>query len=233
MNCSQIKSFVSLSVFCGSLMAHDVITTKLTFSRDISRIFAARCVACHGTGSSIPLVTYEDARPWAVAIKEQVLSRAMPPWGAVKGFGQLMPDPSLTQEELMIVAAWVIGGAPKGDPTQLPKPKPAAISAPPTVLEAAEVLTVATRTTLHSALVITGLRPLTKDKVNSARITATLPNGRVEPLVWLYRYSPQADGSFRFRDSIRLPEHTVVESSAPLRFALLSAAKLKGSLPAP
>ena len=225
MNCNRIKSVVFMSVFCGSLMAHDVITTKLTFSRDISRIFASRCVACHSAGSSIPLVTYEDTRPWAVAIKEQVLSRAMPPWGAVKGFGQLTPDPSLTQEELMIIAAWVIGGAPKGDPAQLPKSKPAAVSALPTTPETAEVLTVATRTTLRTALVLSGLRPITDKMVNSARITATLPNGRVEPLVWLYRYSPHGDGSFRFRDSIRLPERTVIESSAPLRFALLSSGR--------
>src|SRR3954470_19871427 len=103
------------------LAAHDVITTKLTFSRDIYRVFASRCLTCHGTGSSIPLTTYEEVRPWAVSIKEQVLSRSMPPWGAVKGFGDLSPDHGLSQEEIMIIAAWVIGGAPQGNPALLPK----------------------------------------------------------------------------------------------------------------
>ncbi len=104
-----------------TLQAHDTITTKLTFTRDVSRIFARRCLACHGATASIPLVTYEQARPWAVGIKEQVLSRQMPPWGAVKGFGNLSPDNGLSQEEILLIAAWVVGGAPKGNPSLLPE----------------------------------------------------------------------------------------------------------------
>src|SRR3954449_13223643 len=107
--------------FAVPFQAHDVITTNLTFARDVSRIFASHCTSCHGSGTNIPLTTYEEARPWAVSIKEQVLSRAMPPWGAVKGFGDLSPDHGLSQEEIMIIAAWVIGGAPQGNPALLPK----------------------------------------------------------------------------------------------------------------
>src|SRR5437762_13592207 len=96
------------------LFAHDIITTKLTYTRDIAPIFSKHCVSCHASGSSIPLTSYEEVRPWAVAIKEQVLSRSMPPWGAVKGFGDLAPDDSLSQEEITIIAAWVVGSAPPG-----------------------------------------------------------------------------------------------------------------------
>ncbi|HEY7306958.1 MAG TPA: cytochrome c, partial [Bryobacteraceae bacterium] len=110
--------------WAASGVAHDIITTNLTYTRDISRILARRCVACHGEAASIPLTRYEEVRPWAVAIKEQVLSRAMPPWGAVKGFGDLEPDHALSQEEIMIIAAWVIGGAPQGDPALAPKTGP-------------------------------------------------------------------------------------------------------------
>ena len=80
---------------------------------------ALRVVPCRN--ASIPLVSYETVRPWAVAIKEQVLSRAMPPWGAAKGFGDLSPDGALSQEEILIISAWVVGGAPEGDPATLPK----------------------------------------------------------------------------------------------------------------
>ncbi|HWD97580.1 MAG TPA: hypothetical protein VG345_01025, partial [Bryobacteraceae bacterium] len=114
-----------LALVCGlfatPLLAHDVITTKLTWSRDISRVFARRCLECHGAKASIPLTTYEQARPWAVDIKEQVLGRAMPPWGAVKGFGDLAPDNALSQEEMLMIAAWVVGGAPEGDAAFAPK----------------------------------------------------------------------------------------------------------------
>ena len=48
----------------------------------------------------------------------------MPPWGAVKGFRDLAPDGALTEPEIQIVAAWVVGGAPEGDSALLPLGKP-------------------------------------------------------------------------------------------------------------
>ena len=40
-----------------------------------------------------------------VAIKNAVLSRRMPPWGAVKGFGEFRNDHGLTQEQVELVSA--------------------------------------------------------------------------------------------------------------------------------
>src|SRR6187455_1133471 len=91
--------------------AHDVITTKLTWNREISRIFTARCMSCHHTkGRAFSMTTYAEARPWAVAIKEEVLARRMPPWGAIKGFGEFRNDQGLTQEQIELITAWVEGG---------------------------------------------------------------------------------------------------------------------------
>jgi hypothetical protein len=200
------------------LTAHDISTTNLTDTRDLSRIFARRCVSCHGPGSSVPLTSYEETRPWAVDIKEQVLSRSMPPWGAVKGFGNLLSDHALTQEEIIIITAWVVGGAPKGDPALLPKQQPKAPAPPMTPLR--DAITIATRTTLHEPIMALGLRPLPDKPVSSARITAQLPDGRIQPLVWLYRFDPKWNRVFRFREPVQLPPGTIVESSEPLRFAL-------------
>ena len=81
-----------------------------------------RCISCHREGgSSFPLTTYEQARPWAKAIKEEALERRMPPFGAVKGFGDLRDDLSLTQEQLELLSDWVEGGAPEGEARLLPK----------------------------------------------------------------------------------------------------------------
>jgi hypothetical protein len=211
--------FISLAFLASlALLAHDLITTNLTYTRDVSRIFARRCVSCHGVGASIPLTTYEEARPWAVAIKEQVLSRSMPPWGAVKGFGNLAKDGALNQEELMIIAAWVIGGAPKGDPSLLPKDPPPVKSAdePSTT----DGLVIDTRGSVTRPLRAVGLRTISPGKVDSARITARLPDGRIEPLVWLYRYDAKYRSAFYFKDSIELPAGSTIESSTPLQFAL-------------
>lgn len=96
--------------------AHDPITTRVTFSREIRAILAAHCTVCHARGGSapMPLVTYEDVRPWARAIKEQALTRRMPKWHAARGFGAFADDPTLTPFEIALVVAWVDGGVPRG-----------------------------------------------------------------------------------------------------------------------
>jgi len=51
-----------------------------TFAKDVAPIFQEKCQACHRPGSMAPmsLLTYQDARPWARAIRTQVASRTMP-----------------------------------------------------------------------------------------------------------------------------------------------------------
>jgi hypothetical protein len=146
----------------------------------------------------------------------------MPPWGAVKGFGDLSPDPGLTQEELLLIAAWVVGGAPKGDPAFLPSLKSLRSSQPHTATAPLrDALVVSSRVQLKSKLAIAAVRPMSDDPVESARITAALPDGRVLPLVWLFHYDPKWKRTFQFRSEIVLPAGSVVQASAPLPFALL------------
>ena len=42
------------------------------------------------------LMSYQVARPWAKAIKEEVLERRMPPFAAIKGFGVVKDEDALT-----------------------------------------------------------------------------------------------------------------------------------------
>src|SRR5580692_3109009 len=114
--------FVLIFASLALVQAHDVITTRITFSKEISRLINKRCATCHHEGgSAFSLMTYEEARPWAKAIKEEALERRMPPWEAVKGFGEFRDDRGLTQEELETISSWVEGGAPEGDPKYLPR----------------------------------------------------------------------------------------------------------------
>ena len=116
----------------GPLLAHDVITTRITWAREISRIVQHRCASCHRPGASAPvsLLTYDDARPWARAIAEEVLERRMPPWNPVKGFGEFKHEAGLNQEEIGLIADWVEGGAPFGEERYLP-PNPVLVKASP------------------------------------------------------------------------------------------------------
>src|SRR5258708_4772749 len=142
---------VAVLATAAPVSAHDAVTTKITWSREVSRIVYARCLTCHlESGRAFSLSTYAEARPWAVAIKEEVLMRRMPPWNAVKGFGRFKNDLGLTQEELSLIADWVEGGAPEGDPMLMPV-RPAAVAAskfPPAPANAFSVTSI-THTKVH------------------------------------------------------------------------------------
>ena len=112
-----------LTLVCVGLPAwgHDIITTPITFDREIARIVYSRCASCHHPGgSAFSLMTYKEARPWAEAVKEEVLARRMPPWGAVKGFGDFRNDQALTPEQLEVITSWADGGVPEGEEKDLP-----------------------------------------------------------------------------------------------------------------
>jgi hypothetical protein len=104
--------------------SHEPITTNVKFNKEVIRIFQRSCLGCHGEKSltGIQLATYEQARPWAKAIKEEVLEKRMPPYQAVKGFGRFHTDYTLAQREIDLIVSWVEGGAPKGDDKDLPRP---------------------------------------------------------------------------------------------------------------
>ena len=93
-----------------------------TFTKDIAPIFFDNCVSCHRPNHLAPmsLMTYEDSRPWARAVKMKVESREMPPWGAAAGHQTYANDASLSTEEISTIAAWVDGGTPKGNDADLP-----------------------------------------------------------------------------------------------------------------
>jgi len=99
-----------------------------TFSKDVAPIFQAKCQSCHEPGSIAPmsLRTYVEARPWARSIRARVAERQMPPWHINRNVGiqQFKNDMSLSDEQLATVVAWVDGGAPEGNPADMPPDKP-------------------------------------------------------------------------------------------------------------
>ena len=103
---------------------------EVTFARDIAPILQRSCQECHRPASVAPmsLLTYEEVRPWARAIKTRTALRnkrgAMPPWFIEKDIGiqQYKNDPSLTEEEIGKIAVWADNGAPLGNPGDLPPP---------------------------------------------------------------------------------------------------------------
>src|SRR6476646_189854 len=104
---------------CMSLAAQ---ASAPSFTKDIAPILQARCQTCHRSGEAAPfsLLTYEQARPWAKAIKSAVLQKKMPPWFADPAFGKFSNTPLLAQKDVDALVAWVDAGAPAGDRKDLP-----------------------------------------------------------------------------------------------------------------
>src|SRR3954471_8546285 len=73
-----------------------------TCTKDVAPIFNKSCVECHRPTMFAPmsLTTFEDARPWARSIKQRVVARVMPPWGADPAHGTFKNDPRLTEKEI-------------------------------------------------------------------------------------------------------------------------------------
>ena len=199
--------------------AHEPITTKLTWTQEISRIIYKRCASCHHEGgTAFSLTTYDEARPWAKAIREEVLERRMPPWGAVEGVGAFRDDPSLTALEIEMLVGWVEGGAPEGDAVYLPpapafgtEAKSASSAKPRLIVEAGVPLT------LREAVAAVAITPRDTPEGSSMEVTAYKPDGEVEHLIWLRHYREEWNRAYWFRDPVRLPAGTriAVDAIAP------------------
>jgi hypothetical protein len=100
------------------------VPSSVTFNKDVLPVMQKRCQTCHRPGEVAPMsfLTYQEARPWAKAIREAVLTRKMPPWFADPHYGKFANDRSLSQPEIDTLVSWVDGGAKEGDPKDAPAP---------------------------------------------------------------------------------------------------------------
>ncbi len=182
-----------------ALLAHDPITTKITWSVEISRLVNRHCIGCHATGSSVDLSNYQAARPWAKAIRNQVLDRHMPPWGAVKGFGDFRNDPSLTPLEMEMINQWVEGGSPEGDAAFLSN------AATTNIAKAQTFRWMPLGAIIVHNLAITAIRP-----AGPTEVSAYLPDGTVQHLIWIRERQPNYKRIYIYREPIALPAGTKI-----------------------
>ena len=155
----------------------------------------------------MPLVTYEQARPWAKAIRDEVLARRMPKWHAARGYGEFANDPSLSPFEVALIAAWAEGGAPKTLPraggvanTSIPQlpARPTVPSQGPT----REITLPCGDQPLTGRLV--AIRPMLT-KGSDALIEARPAGKGREIVAWIRGFDPDFTTSYQLRTPIDLP----------------------------
>lgn len=132
---SNMKAFTraltlgAFTAICGTAMAAETAGAPgpVTFTKDIAPILQAKCQDCHRAGgmAPMPLITYQESRPWAKSIRERVVTRQMPPWFIDKtvGIQHFANDVSLSDQQIAMIARWVDSGAPMGNPKDMPAPK--------------------------------------------------------------------------------------------------------------
>ena len=96
-----------------------------TFCKDVLPILQDHCQSCHRAGevAPMPLMTYEQTRPWAASMAHAVETRMMPPWFADPRYGHFANDVSLSSQQIATISAWAAGGAPAGDERDAPLPR--------------------------------------------------------------------------------------------------------------
>ena len=123
----NLFSFLMLFLVVTAISVPAVAQEQITFTKHVAPILQERCQVCHRSGMIAPmsLVTYEETRPFARAIKQQVVARDMPPWHMDKNVGiqHFSNDNSLSDKEIETIARWVDGGAVQGNPADMPAPR--------------------------------------------------------------------------------------------------------------
>jgi tetratricopeptide (TPR) repeat protein len=116
----------------------------VTFNGDIAPILFDYCASCHRpiddaaplpaarsgsvadpicvAGAPFSVLDYDSVRRNARAIASAVQRRAMPPWLPEPGYGVFAGERRLRDDQIALIAKWVEGGAPEGNPADAPKP---------------------------------------------------------------------------------------------------------------
>jgi Flp pilus assembly protein TadD len=116
----------------------------VTFNREIAPILFENCASCHRpiddaaarvaatsgsaddpicvAGAPFSVLDYDSVRRHARAIGSAVQRRAMPPWLPESGHGVFANERRLRDDQIALIAKWVEGGAPEGNPADAPKP---------------------------------------------------------------------------------------------------------------
>jgi hypothetical protein len=123
----NIENVASISITAMAIVCLPAVlaASPPTFYHDVEPILQHRCQSCHRAGEigPMPLLTFQETRPWAKAIRDSVRQRKMPPWFADEGHLKLLNDRHLSDSEIATLIAWADAGAPAGDVRSASQPK--------------------------------------------------------------------------------------------------------------
>lgn len=104
----------------------------VTYHGHVRAVLERHCVSCHQPGNigPFPMTDYAEAHALRESIAFVMEDGSMPPWMPADGCAEYQGQPTITDDDVALVRAWVDGGAPEGDPDDYQAPPPV----PPTGL---------------------------------------------------------------------------------------------------
>jgi tetratricopeptide (TPR) repeat protein/mono/diheme cytochrome c family protein len=101
------------------------VETPVTFAHDVAPILYSHCVSCHRPEGPAPfsLLTFDDARRRAAQIAAVTKSRYMPPWKPEPGFGALVGERRLSDEQIEVIDRWTSTGRLEGPAAEATPPR--------------------------------------------------------------------------------------------------------------
>jgi len=152
-----MKTYLAIA---AALALAPMATADVTYSKEIARLYQAKCQGCHRAGDIGPfaLDSYQAAITWGEDIQRVVREKLMPPWKPVDAHGKFKNDFSLTDEERETILAWYRAEAPEGDPADLPEPTPETgewqLGEPDAVIQLPEMYKVPRRKDIYRCFVV-------------------------------------------------------------------------------
>ena len=101
----------------GHTSAHKPVTSKYDYNRDVFPLLREHCGRCHVKGGPGPmsLMTYADAVPWAVSIRDELSAGRMPPWPVDPTSPAVKGAHPINSRDINTIIVWASGGTPEGD----------------------------------------------------------------------------------------------------------------------
>lgn len=113
----------SLPLFLLTLGSLSAFGQSINFSEHIAPIIYDNCAVCHRAGEigPMPLTSYEEVSNWGFMVQYVTEIKYMPPWPPDREYSHFLGERGLTDEEIELIAQWVDGGMPQGDPALEPE----------------------------------------------------------------------------------------------------------------
>ena len=99
------------------------VPKDITYAEHVAPILNKHCTSCHHAGAVAPfsLVGFDASHKQSANIAGATEGKRMPPWKAVKGFGDFQDENRLSDAELAILQEWSHSGSKRGNTKKEPK----------------------------------------------------------------------------------------------------------------